>query len=277
VLERRAAERLLGDDDPVAAPKMTLEDLLLRHGAVTAEQLEQAHAEQQSWGGEIGRTLVEMGIISEPLLMKAYAHLHGFPVSQPDREAIPKPVIDLVPVQVCEQLGIIPVGLDVARKTIRIATSRPTDKAHLAELTRATGSRVDVAAAAADAIERAIRRHYYGEGVAEPGSPPAPPNESAQDADSGAQFARMMHMEAALEALKAEVEQAGVRHPEFTSLMARVERLEQQMLEEGDTARAFVAVLIRRGIVSQDEVPPFWRPGTGKVALARLPLAKKPG
>ncbi|HEX4620304.1 MAG TPA: hypothetical protein VH208_01945, partial [Myxococcaceae bacterium] len=149
----------------MAAPKMTLEDLLLRHGAVTPEQLEKARAEQQSWGGEIGRTLVELGVISEPLLMKAYAHLHGFSVSQPDQEAIPKPVIDLVPVQVCEQLWIVPVGFDEAKKTIRVATSRPTDKTHLAEITRATGSRIDVAAAAADAIERAIRRHYYGEGA----------------------------------------------------------------------------------------------------------------
>jgi hypothetical protein len=257
---------------------MTLEDLLLRHGAVTPEQLEKARAEQQSWGGEIGRTLVELGMISEPLLMKAYAHLHGFPVSQPDQEAIPKPVIDLVPVQLCEQLGIIPVGVDVTRKTIRIATSRPTDKTHLAEVTRATGSRVDVAAAAADAIERAIRRHYYGEG--------APPEDEevladavVEDAPSqpSAQFGRMVQMEAALEALKTEVHAAGVKHPEFTSLFARVERLEQQMLEEGDTARAFVALLIRRGVVTEDEVPPFWRPGTGKVALVKLPLAKKPG
>src|SRR5579871_1904747 len=121
------------------APRMSLEDLLLRHGAVTAEQLEQAKAEQANWGGEIGRTLVELGVIPEALLMKAYAHLHGIPLSQPDREPIAKAALALVPVHVCEQFGIVPVGVDEVRKSVRIATSRPTDKALLANITSATG------------------------------------------------------------------------------------------------------------------------------------------
>jgi hypothetical protein len=259
-------------------PKMSLEDLLLRHGVVTREQLEEARAEQANWGGEIGRTLVELGIIPEVLLMKAYSHLFGIPLSSPDTEALTKNAIDSVPVQLCEQFGVIPVSVDEARGTVRLATSRPTDKALMQQLTAATGLRLELAAAATDAIERAIRIHYYGEG-------PPPPAARAIAETAGAQqsavpsaetFARLLTVEAGLEELQTELAQLGAHHPGFASLTSRIERLEQELQAEGDAARALMALFVTRGLLSAEDVPVAWRPDTGKVALARLPLTKKP-
>src|SRR5687767_14135349 len=106
--------------------KVKLDELLLRHGSITAEQLAQAHAEQKKWGGDLGHVLVELGFIPEALLMKAYAHLMGIPLCNPAIDAIPDEFVKAVGVNICEQYGIIPVGGDLKKKKLVVATSEPT-------------------------------------------------------------------------------------------------------------------------------------------------------
>jgi len=251
---------------PPSPPKMTLEDLLVRHGAITPAQLEQARAEQKKWGDELGRTLVELRFISEPLLMKAYAHLYGLPMSQPDREAIPRDAISAVAVHICERFGIIPVAVDEQKKAVRVATSRPTDKTFLQDLAQLMGRRLEVAAASTDSIERAIRVHYYGEGAAaSPGTPAPLPPGTATDAT------RLRSIEAGLEKLRAEVKRLGANDAGFVALMARVEALEQQLMTQADASRAVAMALVRRGVLPAEDLPPPWRP-----APPPLPPKKTP-
>jgi MSHA biogenesis protein MshE len=73
---------------PTAPSRLKLEDLLLRHGAISSEQLEQAQQEQKKWGGEIGRILVDLGFISEQLLVRAVAHERNIPMADPVNDAL---------------------------------------------------------------------------------------------------------------------------------------------------------------------------------------------
>jgi MSHA biogenesis protein MshE len=73
---------------PTAPSRLKLEDLLLRHGAISSEQLEQAQQEQKKWGSEIGRIMVDLGFISEQLPVRAVAHERGIPMADPMNDAL---------------------------------------------------------------------------------------------------------------------------------------------------------------------------------------------
>jgi hypothetical protein len=148
----------------VPKQRLQLEDLLLRHGAVTEEQLAAAHLDQRQFGGDVGRILVERGVISEGLLLRVLSHQLGIPLVDPEAMEIRAELLQAVPVQICERYGVIPVDGDPAQRTLRIATPDPANRAHLQDVEAALGMRLECAAATASSIEHGIRRHYYGEG-----------------------------------------------------------------------------------------------------------------
>src|SRR6202022_3649604 len=69
--------------------KMELEELLLRHGSIDEQQLNRARAEQSTLGGDLGRILVDLGFVSEELLVRALAHQLGIKMTSPDRRGAP--------------------------------------------------------------------------------------------------------------------------------------------------------------------------------------------
>src|SRR5205823_13445560 len=123
-------------------------------GAITQEQLEKAKEEQRTIGGELGRALVDLGYISEDLLVRAWAHQLGIQRVSPDAMAIEKDLVQAIPVQVCERFGILAVGRDPKNQAMLIATSDPANAEHLRAIGVAVGQAVLPAAATADAIER---------------------------------------------------------------------------------------------------------------------------
>ena len=148
---------------PVTKQRLQLEDLLLRHGAVSAEQLAAAHEDQKQFGGDVGRILVDRGVISEGLLLRVLSHQLGIPLVDPEAVEVRNELLQAVPVQFCERYGIIPIDGDPAQRTLRIATPDPANRVHLQEVEKALGMRLECAAATAASIELGIRRHYYGE------------------------------------------------------------------------------------------------------------------
>jgi type IV pilus assembly protein PilB len=142
-------------------------------------------------------------------------------------------LLQLVPVQVCETLGIIPVGRGRRSNAMQVATSDPGNEEHLRAITRAVGEAIEPVAATARSIDRAIRRHYYGE-----------PLKRAEPA-GGAE-----------EKLFEAAPQQAVDHPQFAALLARVERLEQAAERESrivQVVRAIGEILIEKGLVSRED------------------------
>ena len=148
---------------PPKRPRMQLEDLLLRHGAISEEQLALAREDQKELGGDVGRILVDKGFVSEDLLLRAMAHQMEIPLVDPETIEIRPELLQAVPVQVCERYGVIAVDGDPQAGTLRVATPDPGNREHLREVAEHLGMRLTPAAATAASIERAIRRHYYGE------------------------------------------------------------------------------------------------------------------
>lgn len=155
-------------------PGVRLEDLLVRHGAISQEQLTRAKEEQKKWGGELGRIFVELGFISEELLMRAMAHSLGTHFCDPATEALDPEIVRAVGVQLCERFVVIPVAGDLGKKLLRVASADPGNAEALAELTSLTGYRIEAYAASSQAISVAIRRYFYGEGGGRNEAPTSP-------------------------------------------------------------------------------------------------------
>src|ERR1700682_6560042 len=97
---------------PRPPTRVSLEELLLRHGAITQEQLQKAKDEQRTIGGELGRVLVDLGYITEDLLIRAWAHQLGISRVAPDAIGVAEDLLQAIPVQVCEGFGFLAVGRD---------------------------------------------------------------------------------------------------------------------------------------------------------------------
>jgi hypothetical protein len=143
--------------------KVELEELLLRHGSIDEQQLARARAEQSTLGGDLGRILVDLGFVSEELLVRALAHQLGIKMTSPDRREVSPELLRAVPVQLCERFGVVPVAGDPAEKTMLIATNDPANEEPLRAIEAATGFKVQPVVATTASIERGIRLHYYGE------------------------------------------------------------------------------------------------------------------
>ena len=217
---------------PRPPSRISLDELLLRHGAITEEQLQKAKDEQRTIGGELGRVLVDLGYITEDLLIRAWAHQLGISRVAPDTIGVAEDLLQAIPVQVCERFGILAVGRDQRTEALVVATSDPANAEHLRAIGLAVGQDVVAAAATTESIERAIRRHYYGE------------QPKARDAEAGddSPFA---------------VDGAVTAQPEFAALLARLEQFEQQThAREAQilaVLRAIGDILVERGLVSREE------------------------
>jgi type IV pilus assembly protein PilB len=276
----------------VPKQRLQLEDLFLRHGAVSQEQLAAAHEDQRQFGGDVGRILVDRGVISEILLLRVLSHQLGIPMVDPEALELRPELLQAVPVQICERYGVIPVDGDPAQRTLRMATPDPANRAHSQEVETALGMRVELAAATAASIEHAIRRHYYGENRtpqkmarmalrktmrAKPKPAPAPvpeePPEAVIEEDVPEVEAAPVYDEQSLPSLepevlpepgagRAELEalaervarlEAFVTQPQFAAVLARVERLEQIASQLAQAVRVIGGVIIDHELVSLEE------------------------
>src|SRR5258708_26868555 len=90
-----------------AQTRMTLEELLLRHNAISEEHLDQAREEQKKFGGDLGRILVDLCYVSEDLLMRALAHQLAIPLLNPEQQPPPIELVQAFPLHLCERFGVI--------------------------------------------------------------------------------------------------------------------------------------------------------------------------
>ena len=228
-----------------------MEDLLLRHGAISSEQLEQAQQEQKKWGGEIGRIMVDLGFISEQLLVRAVAHERGIPMADPGDDALSVDIATSLGVQLCERFGVIAVAGDLKKKTLRVATSNPTNTADLKQIATISGFRIEPAVATEESISKAIRKYYYGEDTGLPKSPPkgvAPARKPIGELDH--LIARIDRLEEAMRPLKEQIHQP-LTNPHFAALTGRVEKLEQFTAQQLVALSALVDLLVEKGVIQR--------------------------
>jgi hypothetical protein len=149
-----------------------LGDVLVDAGVLTREQLDRALAEQAAWGGRLGQILLNLGLVEEQNLASAIGRQLGLRVVDLDRLQLKSGVSQLLPLEVAERYGIMPLGRREEPRRLLLACFDPTLAEATAEAQRVSGLQVEVYVATSSAIERAIRRLYYGEAAptAVPGS-----------------------------------------------------------------------------------------------------------
>jgi hypothetical protein len=232
----------------MARARVSVEELLLRHGSIDEEQLRAARVEQKRVGGDLGRVLVDLRYISEELLLRAQAHQLGIPVVNPEVSPPPRELARALSEQVCKRYGVIPVSGNLEAKLLRVATSAPASFERLATLAHETGFRIESAAATASSIEKAIRAAFSAGDAFDLG--PA-------ELEAHAEAHPELHPEPEeLGELRERVERLEtlLANPQFAALLARVERLEQIAEKDHSALNVFGQVLLDLGFLTREEL-----------------------
>ena len=153
--------------------------MLIEAGLLTEQQLKIALNEQRKWGGRLGRTVVEMGFVTETAIGQVLAKQLSLPSFDLDTQPVNPQAATWMRLDLCERYGVFPLGINHRDRTLSVATSDPTNLEHLQAIEFATNMKVQPTVATASAIERAIRRYYFGEEPSAPRPPPPPPKQSA--------------------------------------------------------------------------------------------------
>src|SRR5260370_23148695 len=143
--------------------RLKIGDLLVKAGVITELQLKAALAEQSQWGGKLGDTVVRMEFLTEEILVRALSKQTGVPRADLSGEGS-REALALVPADVAEEFGVVPVGVKEEGRVLVVAMSDPLNISvsdHLRSLTGA--KRIDAQLAGNSAIRAAISRWYRGE------------------------------------------------------------------------------------------------------------------
>ena len=223
-----------------ASRRRRLGELLIEAGLIDELQLKAALSEQRKWGGRLGRTLVEMKFVTEDAMVNALSTQLQLPAVDLDKESLPTEVVQLLRGDVAERYGIFPIGGDRTQKVLRVASSDPTNQEMIKELGFTTGMRIQVAVASSSAIDRAIRRYYYGETHARP-----------------VEVDRISLGGGSILDLLEDAPTAGPTAPDLQAkvneLTAKVAELETTLTGQVKLLRTTVELLLEKGVVTREE------------------------
>jgi type IV pilus assembly protein PilB len=258
-----------------------LGDLLIEAGLLSEPQLKAALNEQRKWGGRLGRTVVELGFVTETAIGQVLAKQLELPSIDLDTATLPENAASWLRLDLCERYGVFPVATSPQTRTISIATSDPTNLEHIQAIEFATNMKVTSIVATASAIERAIRKYYFGE--APPSAPkPAPVAAPARAPAAAAPMASSPSTNFELDELLGEAPRKTSEHPavnipistptpaplsaqalanavevslrrELSVLREKVDSLEEINASQVRALRVLLEVLIESGLVTRDE------------------------
>lgn len=229
----------------MAKQRVTVEELLLRHRAIDEDHLRQAKDHQKKVGGDLGRVLVELGFVSEEVVLRAQSHQLGIPLVNLEQSPPPKELAQALTEPLCKRFGVIPVSGNLETRLMRVATSQPAGAGRLAQLAEASGFRIEAAAATSEQIEKAIRNAFASSGGFDDfgREPEKPPPEIHPEPDD---LGELRERIAKLEKI--------IANPQFAALLARVERLEQIAEKDHHALNVLGQVLLDLGMISREDL-----------------------
>jgi type IV pilus assembly protein PilB len=135
--------------------------MLIEAGLLTEQALRVALNEQNRWGGSLGRTVVEMKLVSEVELVRVLAQQLKVETVDLDAIEITQAVLANITADFADLHAIVPYAQPM--KFLDVAMTDPTNTAVLDELRMRTKLNIRPALAGPKMIERAIGK-YYGRG-----------------------------------------------------------------------------------------------------------------
>ncbi len=221
-------------------------------GLLTETQLRTALAEQRKWGGRLGLTLVQMGVVDESSMVHALSRQLAIPTVDLDAHLPVPSALQALRVDIAERYTVFPIAYEAGTKMLTVATSDPTNVESLQELAFHSGQKLQVVVATASSIERAIRHHYHGEIT----STAATPLSFGME-ESTFELAPPQQPEAAA-APRTPTPPPVVRDLELAkkveALTQQVADLERMVAQQARVMRAMMDALEARGALTREEV-----------------------
>jgi len=135
-------------------------DYLVEKGLITPEQLQQAREAQRQSRGDLGKILVEQGLVSERDVAEARAHELNIPFVDLGKFQPEPSAVNLVPEHICRRHNVIPIKKDPATNTLIVAMADVNNPYAADDLRLVSRCTIKAALASATAIEDAINRAY---------------------------------------------------------------------------------------------------------------------
>ena len=137
-----------------------LGEILIRQGAISEKQLEEALGKQRSEGGLLGEIMIRLGFVNERVIAQAITSQYGFPFLPLESYDVNAEAVKLVPEKIALKHHIMPV--DIIGDVVTIAMSNPLNRDAIEEVERATGKTVRVFISLSTSIKAALSK-IYGE------------------------------------------------------------------------------------------------------------------
>ncbi len=143
--------------------KERLDQILLRKGLVSEDQIKQALLRQKSHQGPLGSHLLYYKFVTEKELVLALGEQFGVPgIALGNRQISPE-VIQKVPAAVADKHLVCPFAYDPETRTLSLAVHDPEKKDALYLAKEASGAwHVEPHIAAESILRNTIRMHYHG-------------------------------------------------------------------------------------------------------------------
>jgi type IV pilus assembly protein PilB len=135
-----------------------LGEILKAQGFADDAKIQDGLRLQKETGLKLGTALVRLGHISEEQLARALGRQSGLPFVDLSKGAIAAEVINLVPREMAEEYGIVPVK--VAGSDVIVAVADPVAQFHLENLRFLLNKNFRCAIAAEGALRDAFKRYY---------------------------------------------------------------------------------------------------------------------
>jgi type IV pilus assembly protein PilB len=143
---------------PVRVRRPRIGEMLLERHLVTQAQLDQALKAQRETGQRIGTLLVQQGAISKLEFFSTLADQHGVEVLQQDRVEIDPSARDVLPVELIQRHGVVPLWAN--DKILRVAMADPHNVEIIDELRFKSGRWIQVVLADEDRITELIQKSF---------------------------------------------------------------------------------------------------------------------
>ncbi|HEX2719725.1 MAG TPA: hypothetical protein VHM71_02135, partial [Candidatus Deferrimicrobium sp.] len=143
--------------------KGRLDQILLRMGAVSEEQIRKALLRQKSRGGKLGSHLLYYRFVTEEQMVQALAEQFAVSGVRLSRCEIPEDVVKKIPVKIAEEHIALPFRFDSEKGELHVAIADPEDPEALSLLRRTSGvPRVVLHIAPESWIRSKIASLYHG-------------------------------------------------------------------------------------------------------------------
>ncbi len=144
--------------------KPLLGQILVRAGALDSGSLAKALVEHERSGRPLGMTLVELGFVSEQVLVSTLGHQLGIPIARIASWPVNSELLELVPAQIAEKYRCLPLALkdEGTRASLYLAMADPSDFECLEAVRIATGREIRIVLVASSEMDTALARHYRG-------------------------------------------------------------------------------------------------------------------